>query len=63
MTMRAECTGCGRDCSNANATYNGDIYCFGCLPVRKRRNTDEPNQEAETRASERLARSLGPIFR
>lgn len=32
MTIRAECAACGRDCANANATYNGNVYCIGCMP-------------------------------
>jgi hypothetical protein len=38
MTIKAECTACGQDCTNANATYNGDIYHVGCLPRRPRRD-------------------------
>lgn len=35
MTINAECAACGGDCSNANATYNGNVYHVGCLPVKK----------------------------
>lgn len=38
--MKAECTACGGDCSNVNATHNGDIYHIGCLPKPKRKSRE-----------------------
>lgn len=32
--IEAFCTSCGRDCTHANATYKGDVYCFSCLPSK-----------------------------
>lgn len=40
MTMRVECFGCGEDCSHAYATYLGDPYHFGCIPVRRNRRRE-----------------------
>ena len=35
--IRAECAACGEDCSHAYATYNGEPYHFGCLPVKPKK--------------------------
>lgn len=43
MTIEAQCTACGEDCTRANATYHGDIYHVGCLPIPKWR---DENREA-----------------
>lgn len=31
--MEMTCTGCGRDCSNAYATWKGSPYHVGCIPA------------------------------
>lgn len=34
--MKVECTGCGRDCSQAYGTHQGYPYHFGCIPARQK---------------------------
>jgi hypothetical protein len=35
--VKAICAACGRDCSNANATWNGGVYHVGCIPAGERK--------------------------
>ena len=35
--IRATCRACGRDCSRMYATFKGEPYHFGCLPVKTTR--------------------------
>lgn len=46
MTIKAECAACGRDCTNANASHYGDIYCISCLPSRPKMKI-EPKLHSE----------------
>jgi hypothetical protein len=32
--IKMECDACGKDCSNAYATYRGAPYHFSCIPMR-----------------------------
>lgn len=34
MTLKAQCTACGGDCSQAYGTYRGAPYHFGCIPAK-----------------------------
>ncbi len=35
MSIKAECSGCGEDCSNSYCTFEGEPYHANCLPTRK----------------------------
>ena len=55
MIMKVQCAGCGEDCSHAYATWKGDPYHFGCIPVK-------PKWKIET-ADERYDREQQEIRR
>lgn len=42
--MKVECFGCGEDCSHAYATWRGDPYHFGCIPMRRARRGTESGE-------------------
>lgn len=55
MTIKATCAACGEDCTHANATRNGEVYHFGCLPPAR------PTAKARERFCFNCGASLGVI--
>lgn len=57
--MKTICTSCGHDCSHAYATWHGDPYHFGCMPLPK--NKPRPTDDRKAVDAQTELRKQGEL--